>query len=353
MKRLFSLLLALALVLSLTACAADEAQPTDGANTPSIEAPTEEVTEPETEAPTEPVLRGPVENPGTDEPLPEWEETDVPADAEKAAMGEDILVPDAMKDDLQSPVDPYRPHYDLGTAGTFVGDTYTLMLFLSDNESTWYQSDVDSFIQNNYFPAETWLRQQAANWNVTLNVTSGYYLANSRNENIRYNGIIGDFNTECCPDILEQAAQSVGYESARAMHEGIKNYAGVENISFVIVVNKPGRSYASMDWNNDGYEYIEYCVVFAQPLYTDQGVYLGDAATIAHEMLHLYGAEDFYAEGDLRNGRARLAGAYYSNGIMYTQYTNINYNIVDHYTAYTVGWTHSTPNVCYDPNWWN
>ena len=82
-------------------------------------------------------------------------------------------------------------------------------------------------------------------------------------------------------------------------------------------------------------------------------VYDCPPSTVAHEMLHLFGAEDFYAEGDQRNGRAYLASIYYPYGIMYQGYYDISYNYVDQFTAYAVGWIDYTPNVCYDDNWWN
>lgn len=352
MKRWIAFLLAWTLMLSLVACAASDAPQTTDAST---EAATEPVsTEKVVEDTTEPMLFNPEGMERSEEPVSQWEEVEVPEDAEVIPMSGDTIAPDAMKADLQAPVDPYRPWYDLGTSGTFTGDTYTLLFFLSDDESDWTYDAAMNFIQNNYFAAETWLSQQAAYWGVNLNFRSGYFLDNSADENYRYNGIIGDnSSTGYTTDILEQAAQAVGYESAREMHEGIQEYTGVEKISIVIVVNKPGRSYATMDWYNDGYEFVEYCVIFAQDLHIGDLVYAGCPSTIAHEMLHLYGAEDFYAAGDQRNGRARLADNYYYNGIMNRSYFDISYNYVDQFTAYAVGWTNSTPSVCYDPDWWD
>ena len=356
MKKILSLLLIAAMVLALVACGApaqvpeETAAPTEAATEVPTEAPTEEPTEEPTEA--EPVIRSPMKM-----ELPQGEITDpaekaeVPADAPRAALSSDILAPNAMKS-AADPIDPYRPWYDVGTAKQMEGDVYTLLLFLDDYESSWTAQEVESFIWNKYYPAEIWLCQQAAGWGATLNLSCGYYATDSVNT-LRYNGYVGDFSGSVNNDIMEQVAASLGFVDKETMHWQMQEWVGTDNITYVVVVDKPGRSYAMMDWYNDGYEYMEYAMLFAQPLYVGNLVYDCPPSTVAHEMLHTFGAEDFYAEGDARNGRAALAEYYYPYGIMYQTYYDINYNYVDQFTAYAVGWTDYTPDVCYSSDWWN
>ena len=356
MKKILSLLLVLALLLALTACGApaqvpeETAAPTEAAT----EAPAEEITEAPTEEPTEaePVIRSPMrlELPQAEITDPA-EKTEVPADASWAALSSDILAPDAMKSSSE-PSDPYRPWYDLGVSTQMEGDVFTLLIFMDDYESSWTYEEIEAFCTNKYYPAETWLCQQARNWGASINFSSGYY-GSDATVRVPYYGIVGDFSGNLNNDIMDQAATSIGFADKEALHQRMVEYSGTDNICYVVVVDKPGRSYAMMDWYNDGYENMEYAMLFAQPLYVGDLVYDCPPATVAHEMLHTFGAEDFYAEGDARNGRARLAAAYYPYGIMYQTYYDINYNYVDQFTAYAVGWTDSTPNVCYDSSWWN
>ena len=355
-KRFLSLILLAAVLLSLVACGspAEEAPQTEATEAIEItEAPevTEEAEIPE-ETEAEPSIRMPMnlELPEVEATEPA-EELEVPEDAPRISMGQDTLIPNPMKSSSE-PYDPYRPQYDVGTSKQLEGDVFTLLIFLDDYESSWTYDEANAFIQEKYFPAENWLCNQANGWGTSINFTSGYY-GTDATIRILYTGIVGDFNGNLNNDIMEQISAYLGFMDKESMHQWMSEYAGTDNIAYVVVVDKPGRSYAMMDCYNDGYEYMEYAMLFNQPLYVGDWVYDCSPSTVAHEMLHTFGAEDFYAEGDQRNGRARLASAYYPYGIMYQTYYNINYNYVDHFTAYTVGWTDSTPNVCYDDNWWN
>ena len=273
MKKILSLLLVLALLLALTACGApaqvpeETAAPTEAAT----EAPAEEITEAPTEEPTEaePVIRSPMklELPQAEITDPA-EKTEVPADASWAALSSDILAPDAMKSSSE-PSDPYRPWYDLGVSTQMEGDVFTLLIFMDDYESSWTYEEIESFCTNKYYPAETWLCQQARNWGASVNFSSGYY-GSDATVRVPYYGIIGDFSGNLNNDIMDQAATSIGFADKEALHQRMVEYSGTDNICYVVVVDKPGRSYAMMDWHNDGYEFMEYAMLFAQPLYVGQ-----------------------------------------------------------------------------------
>ena len=70
--------------------------------------------------------------------------------------------------------------------------------------------------------------------------------------------------------------------------------------------------------------------------------------TIAHELLHLFGAEDFYYP----ESREALAKEVYPEDIMLCDMPDLDHFTLGEYTAYTLGWTDSVPDVCQDPGWW-
>ncbi len=362
MKKFMSLLLALLLVCSMTACAGNPPEETTTPTEPETSEATDateatestdatEATEDETTG--EPVLRLPM-----DLEVPENTDTStkdpvkVPDGAELVAIAADTLSPDPIKGYLEDPVDPFRTSYDLGACRQLEGDPYFLCIFLDDDDSSWTQWEVDSFLQNKFNPGLNFLIQQASYWGAYLEFNSGYYVSDSE-ITARYDGSVGDFNGDLQVDVLEQAALSLGFSSAQNMHEVLVEWTGKEQIAYTIILNKPGRSYAYSDWYNDGNDILEYCVLFAKPSYVDNLVYDCPPATVAHELLHLFGAEDYYAEGYDRVQREQLANAYYPNDLMLRCYYEIYYNNVGQFTAYCVGWTDETPYVCYEDGWWD
>ena len=63
------------------------------------------------------------------------------------------------------------------------------------------------------------------------------------------------------------------------------------------------------------------------------------AATVAHEVLHLFGAEDFYEP----EARAREATRRYPNAVMLQSNRAIADVEISDYTAYKIGWTQKRP----------
>ena len=133
------------------------------------------------------------------------------------------------------------------------------------------------------------------------------------------------------------------------MHDNLTEFAGTDQIAYVVMVDKGGRSYSlpyqgrnrsvSTDYQ------LEYAVIFSG--FTDTS---RDSAsdTIAHELLHLFGAEDFYYPAS----RETLAEEYYPTDIMLCAMPDLPYFTLGAYTAYTLGWTDTVAEVCAEPGWW-
>ncbi len=339
MKRLFSLLLILATVLALAACA-----------TADIPAETTEATAAAdaTEATDTPALRRP-----TEVKMPEFgprEDVEIPADAETALAGSDTILTQPVRGSNAGPKDPMRPYYDTGTCTTLAKNPHLLYLFVSDNESSWTEAEALRFLDTCLSPGAWWIEEEARKWGHNLDFGGTFYLSDGMGY-CHYDGILYDADAGGNSDILEKVAVSLGFASKEELYDLTRQWTGMEEVIFVVVPNKPGRSYAFMDGVDDEYVFMEHCVVFGQDKYVDGGVYPACPATTAHEILHCFGAEDYYYEN---TSRRALAEAWFPNEIMLVIYMDdIRYNSISHYTAYTLGWTDSVPNICYDDRWWN
>lgn len=248
--------------------------------------------------------------------------------------------------------DATRPGYNQGTCQSLKGNPYVVFLFIDDNESSWDSTAVSNFWYNKMEVALSYIESKAQIYGVELAFEKGFYSTDAfKDTKVKYDGVIvaNLMQEDISRDILDQAATSLGFSSKENMHSYLKDYTGREQIAYVLVANKPGRSYCMSDSQGIGDDYIEYCVIFTEWLDNIGEIY---PSAIAHEVLHLFGAEDYYDPYGDYPKRAQLAKQLYPNDIMMVALENINDIEFGAYTAYTVGWLDAMPTECDVPEWW-
>lgn len=243
-------------------------------------------------------------------------------------------------------VDETRKEYGIGSCYNMQEDLCYYIIFLDDNESQWNENDKNIFIEKKFCPSINYLSRQSSEYNVTL--TTNYKTCDKP---VKYDGILeaetvkngGQY------DIFTQIASSLGYESAKAMNDSLKKELNVKQVAYLFAVNKEGRSYKLSHAETTIERKYEFCVFFSKSIgYTNRTCY----STIGHEILHLFGAEDYYDPyGDFPE-REKLAKELYPNDIMFGTVTDINNVSVGNYTAYSVGWIDELPEECNTENWW-
>lgn len=250
-----------------------------------------------------------------------------------------------------------RIRYQSASCHTLEGNPYVLAIFLDDDESSWTEEEVCAYWYNLIVPGQEFIESNAAQWGVELDFQRGYYATYGHPDRpVKYDGVIlrYDESREYSKDILDQAAVSLGYESKEDMHRRLKEFSGQDQVAYLIMLNKGGRSY-SISYYNNGEDprksekrdsLLEYCVIYTG--FTDDSA---DSAsdTIAHEMLHIFGAEDYY----MPENRKTLAQKYYPKDIMLCAMSDLVYFDLGEFTAYCVGWTDEEPAVCAEPGWWS
>lgn len=245
--------------------------------------------------------------------------------------------------------DLYRPHYDKGMCRDLSGTPYVLSIYIDDDESSWTLEQADKFQNNVVLPGLSIVNEQAAQWGVSLNLLSGMCVTDdSQGTSIRYKGSIPNMlgkEPSSPDDILDQVALSMGYASKSEMHLALQEHTGEEQIIYILMVNKKGRPHAYWDGDKDPGDGFEYCIVYS----SWNGATKPDA--VAHELLHLFGAEDLYREkyDDVGYHAAReaIVKKHWPKEIMLS-----NSNVVGDYTAYTVGWTNVCPEACMAQEFW-
>ena len=247
----------------------------------------------------------------------------------------------------------YRAWYDLGNCGTLTGHPTLVVLFVDDAESEWNDTLMQHFQNVQIAKAVEWMEQQASKHGVVLEIQTKFYHGMLDNGGrVYYPDTVAHVPDEGDYDLLETVVANMGEGAGDQFYAKLRRDNGGEDVMFLCMVNKDGLSYAR--GCADPYSSIlEYAVVYAR----DTDVLATDtlhqkthnrASVVAHELLHLFGAEEMYEP----EGRNEIAKQKYLKDVMLWTESFIVRNEVTEFTAYCLGWTDTVPQICYDPNWW-
>jgi len=245
-----------------------------------------------------------------------------------------------------------RIRYDSGTCYRLEGNVYAVAIFLDDDVSSWPEEKVLTYLDQLVKPGLKFIEDNAAKWDVDLKIDLGYYASYGHPSGpIKYNGVIDSHNDSYyTKDILEQASVAIGFESKEDMHRRLQEHSGQDQVIYIVMLNKGGRSY-SFSYNHEKsttenrLNAMEYSMIYTG--FTDDS---GDTAsdTIAHETLHMFGARDYY----MPEGRKAFARELYPKASMLCDMPDLESFDPGAVTAYSVGWTDEIPEVLYNEAWW-
>jgi len=129
-------------------------------------------------------------------------------------------------------------------------------------------------------------------------------------------------------------ANNLGYDSVGAFVEALARQESADQAMFIVHSPQDTRSFAVTCNVSRSYCEGEVAFVFAP---TGPNAWDTLATTLAHEGLHLFGADDLY----------NIAGAddYAPTDIMHYRSSNLQYADVGDLTAWAVGWARARPNT--------
>jgi hypothetical protein len=180
------------------------------------------------------------------------------------------------------------------------------------------------------FKAEKWLVFQAERFGITLDF-----------ENLQF-GYEDDIVLDYIPDAPDEdhdtwvanLREKLDYRSADELLQTLYEEVSIDNILVLIVVNKKGSSYTlPFVHDADKENFLEAVVVYRE----DNSEHI-NSATIAHEVLHLFGACDLHKEDSGNGSSEDMVRFRFHDEIMLNLEEDIFDNNISELTAYYVGW---------------
>lgn len=251
-------------------------------------------------------------------------------------------------------IEEYRSRYGLGTCHTLSGEQTVVLFFVDDAESYWTEAEVRDFTELRVIPALEFLSEQAAIWGIELSFTvKRYSTPLSEGLSLLYDGeVIQDFNRYgSTKDLPEQCAAIFGFENEIDFLAALTEEHGNENLIPLMLLSKDGTAIARPQLSEQIVDHMEHAILFTDRLTERENSWRysrSRIATIAHEILHLFGAEDYY----LTEGRLSLAERYYPDDIMLLDTYDVSVLKIREMTAYAIGWSEEVPELCYEAEWY-
>lgn len=194
-----------------------------------------------------------------------------------------------------------REHYlfqarDYGMCGKLLGSV-TVQIFFVDTSDTQWEPQAQLQQQELLQLQAQQLAQEAAGYGAALELELQF-----RNASVDL-----PFSEDIDMLFADMLLSDAGFYSGAGQNLG--------SDPIILFLNQPGRPYAhTARWDED----LEFACLFQ------------DSHAFRHELLHLFGAKDFYYP----DAMAQLVSQYYPDSVMLD-----STNITDSFTAYLVGWT--------------
>ena len=244
-----------------------------------------------------------------------------------------------------SDTDKLRPDYNLGDCKKLQGDVKVVLFYFNDFESRWTIDEILNFTENEIKPALTFLENSAKKFNIDLNLEIV-----ETNPLIYYSGEVQvDMKTTgyVTVDTVYVGAKHLGYSNEYDLMSAYKRKYSSE-IIFFSIFNKNGTAYALNPQRDSEYDVLEHVLLFAYDLHPSENVPVGaQSSVVAHETLHLYGAEDYYKP----DSRKALAKKHCPTDIMLTCDFYLWKNTFGKETAFYIGWTDEVPQLLHEEKW--
>lgn len=177
--------------------------------------------------------------------------------------------------------------------------------------------------------AEEWLKKEVGRYNGHIDFKNGM---SGYEENIDL--MVHGYSKFADSHAAEKALKLIGHENIDSFSNWARETHGCDHCIIILFTRCPGRSYASGQEYKIGNRYYNgHCVCCVKsrngyPLY---------ASSVAHEILHCFGAKDLYQTGNKPAEVVELAEKMYSGEIMINTKSNINENHISEFTAWCVG----------------
>ena len=232
--------------------------------------------------------------------------------------------------------DSYANTWNVGSAKKLSGKIYVLEVWLTRPGTSWSKTDMGN-VQYKINNALAWLQRMAARYSVEVEFEKGSFHGDGGG--VEMSGLPKSYD-DCAnqPLLLPRALKVIGYEDVIQCYNRLKEISGTDNIMVLILINNDGWSnanqFSSLHATN---HFRDYFLESVNLFRTDDGEPT-NGQTIAHEILHLFGAWDMYG-GQASNAAGEWANKYYPNEIMLQVSSQLDDLTISPLTAWLVGLT--------------
>ena len=218
-----------------------------------------------------------------------------------------------------------------GSAKILSGKTYVLIIFTGTHQ--WEKGKVDT-VYKQVREAQQWLSQQAKKYGKEVSFVNGSF-----GDPVPIDLYIesGKASGKESVNYVWQLMKKIGYQSPLNFVKWAKEKEDCDNALVLVIADKEGNSYAityTDDCDKEKF-YLEGAIIYTKFLNRKKPC----VASIAHEMCHLFGATDLYANYYQTKENEELARKLYPNDIMLRTSYNINNLVIDEMTAWFIGLT--------------
>lgn len=219
-----------------------------------------------------------------------------------------------------------------GSAPALDGKIYVLTCYVS--QTGWTPEEVEQY-SSLVIEAEDWLVAQAESYGKEVffeNAECGL------EPPLLLESIVSGSGSGYEPvDMVSKVMKKLGYKDGRKFVKWVKKHTDCTGCLVLIVANQPGRGY-SMAYNN-AYDKKMYFLEGSMLYNSYESGEPACALSIAHEMCHLFGAEDLYATFIQTEENEARARELFPDDVMLSVSYDTYSKKIDRLTAWLVGLT--------------
>jgi len=215
---------------------------------------------------------------------------------------------------------------DAGSAKGLMGKVCLYHIFVSDPDSPW-TTDEKKTVRQRAAKAQKFLKQQAVQYEKQVSFVCQW-------KSVTVESMISN-DMFAHPRWTNEVLKMADGTDANDLVETLKRKHQADHVLFVLHLNKSGRSYNLSFYDGVGDTYrAERVVCFTSYPHGEATA----AASIAHEVLHGFGAGELYYPYDANDKRRKQAEKLFPDDIMRRVEYDISSLSIGPYTAYRIGW---------------
>jgi len=227
----------------------------------------------------------------------------------------------------------YTVMRNFGPAKHLTGKTVVAYLFIETNQSQWSSLDRQQAISTLEF-AQQWYVKQAKNYQVAepTFVNRVFHIEGDPMMSRFHSTLSIQSPSKHDDDFTRYVVSKLGFDTPSQLLEKLQQEDQADNAMLFLHLNKQARSFAwpcTYRWCEEEYTFI------LEPIKDPRWQSLH--YTIAHEGLHLFGADDLY---NIENAKT-----YATNDIMHYASRYLEDSEIDSLTAYAIGWSDFKPHT--------